>query len=335
MATRMAQYGTRHGHAGGKAQAMRNNPDVELAGVYEPDPERRSLAERQRAFAGLHFFATAEEMLEDATITAVAVEGLNAESLAMARASLLAGKHLWYDKPAGDDWEGFQEVVAIARRESRLIQMGYMFRYQDGFQRLAEWARGGLLGDVFAIRAHMSTSIDEPARQVIAVHPGGVLYDLGAHMFDQVLWLLGDERPTRVTSFLRNDATPAVPSFADNTTGVLEFGRALAIVDIAAMETRPTARRFEVYGTKGSAIMDPMEPSTQIRLCLEEAGGGFAAGAQTVPLSGMPRQRTYELELAAILPAIRGEHPPDRNLDHEVLVQETLLRATGRIAVAG
>jgi hypothetical protein len=49
----------------------------------------------------------------------------------------------------------------------------------------------------------------------------------------------------------------------------------------------------------------------------------------------MPRQRTYELELAAFLPAIRGERPPDRSLDHEILVQETLLRATGRIADVG
>ena len=67
----------------------------------------------------------------------------------------------------------------------------------------------------------------------------------------------------------------------------------------------------------------------------DEPGGGFAAGVQTVPLSGMSRQRTYELELASFLPAIKGERPPDRSLDHEVLVQETLLRLTGRLAGAG
>src|SRR5262249_3090779 len=150
--------------------------------------------------------------------------------------------HIWYDKPAGDDWEAFQEVVAAARRQNLLIQMGYMFRYQDGFQRLAEWSRGGLLGDVFGVRAHMSTSLTVEAREVIAAHPGGILSDLGGHMLDQTLWLLADERPSRVTSYLRNDATPRVPSFADNTLGVLEFGRALAMVDIAAMETRPLAR---------------------------------------------------------------------------------------------
>jgi len=54
-----------------------------------------------------------------------------------------------------------------------------------------------------------------------------------------------------------------------------------------------------------------------------------------VPLSGMARQRTYELELEAFLPAIKGERAPDRSLDHEILVQETLLRLTGRLAGAG
>jgi hypothetical protein len=63
-----------------------------------------------------------------------------------------------------------------------------------------------------------------------------------------------------------------------------------------------------------------------------EARGGFAAGLQRVPLAGIDRQRSYELELEAFLPAVRGERPPDRSLDHELLVQETLLRATGRIS---
>ena len=33
---RMAQYGTKHGHAAGKLQAMLVNPDVEVTGVFEP-----------------------------------------------------------------------------------------------------------------------------------------------------------------------------------------------------------------------------------------------------------------------------------------------------------
>jgi predicted dehydrogenase len=328
----MAQYGVQHGHAVGKALAMRTNPNVDFAGIYEPDPAARARARDHRAYAGVYWYASGEEMLGDASLAAVAIEGLNAHSLPMAREAVAAGKHLWFDKPAGDDWPAFQDVVAIARRKQLAIQMGYMFRYHDGFQRLAEWARAGLLGEIFGLRAHMSTWLAAAARGVIATHRGGILYDLGGHMLDQVLWLMDGERPARVSAVLRNDATPAIPAFADNTLAIVEFRRAMAMVDIAAMETRPPARRFEVYGTRGSAIMDPMEPATRVRLCLDEARDGFSAGEQVIPLSGMPRQRMYERELEALLPVLRGEREPDRTLEHELLVQETLLRATGRIA---
>jgi DNA-directed RNA polymerase specialized sigma24 family protein len=43
------------------------------------------------------------------------------------------------------------------------------------------------------------------------------------------------------------------------------------------------------------------------------------------------RQELYELELRAFVATFRGQKSPDRPLDHELLVQETLLRATGRI----
>ena len=61
---------------------------------------------------------------------------------------------------------------------------------------------------------------------MISVHPGGIFYDLGGHMLDQIVWMLG--RPERVTAFLRNDSG-VVPGFMDNTLGVFEFDRAYGI----------------------------------------------------------------------------------------------------------
>ena len=37
----MAQYGTKHGHAEGVLKVILANPDVDMVGVYEPDPGRR------------------------------------------------------------------------------------------------------------------------------------------------------------------------------------------------------------------------------------------------------------------------------------------------------
>lgn len=321
----MAQYGTKHGHAEGVLRAMLANSDVEVTGVFEPDSAQRKGLQSGggEPWASVRWYDDRSELLQDPTVVAVAAEGLNLESLEHAEQIVAAGKHVLYDKPAGEDYPGFQRVVAEARRRNLLVQLGYMFRYHDGFERIAGWARSGFLGDVFAVRAHMSTWIAEDARAVAARHRGGIFYDLAGHMLDQIVWILG--RPERVASFHKRSASEA-EGFTDNTLSVLEYDRALAYVDIAAMETRPVARRFEVYGTRGSAIMEPFEPAGSLRLCLDQPREGFAAGVSLVELEDRPR---YVAGLAAFVQDIRGEKQPDRSLDHELLVQETLLRATG------
>ncbi len=329
MMVRMGQIGTKHGHARGKWRALATNSQVEAVGIWEPDAAARASEQGQDAYAGARWYASADELLGDERVALVAIEGRNSESLGMAHAAIDAGKHLWFDKPAGEDWPGFQSLMAKAQERSLYIQMGYMFRYQPGFQQLAAWSKSGVLGDIFAVRAHMSTWISVPAREIISEHQGGIFYDLAGHMLDQVVWHLG--RPTRTTLYAGNHATPEVAGFADNALGVFEYDRALAFVDIAAMEPRPNARRFEVYGTKGSAITEPFDPGDTVRLALHEPAGGYAAGEHLIKLPTVNRQQMYERELAAILATLRGDQPPDRTPEHELLVQETLLRATGRI----
>jgi len=284
----IAQIGRGHGHALAKWQALRTSPDVEAVGLFDSVDE-------------------AGEALADPSVVAVAVESRNHLSLALAEAAIAAGKHLWLDKPAGDDWPRFQRLMHQAGERGLHVQLGYMFRYHPGFVDAAERARTGQLGEVFAIRAHMSTSIDLAERREQSRHRGGILYDLGGHMIDQIVWLLGS--PQRVSSTLRNNATPELPDYADNTLAVLEFSSGLATIEIAAMETPPTKRRFEVFGTRGTAIVEPFDP-----------GPG-----------GVPRQALYERELAAFVGVVRDGKARDRSPEHELLVQETLLRATGAI----
>ena len=318
MRLRIAQIGTRHGHALGKWRALRANEAVEPVGVYEPESSLRN----QPEYAGAHWFDDSAAVLGDPSIAAIAIEGRNHESLTMAAAAVQAGKHLWFDKPAGDDWPAFERLMQTARELNVYIQMGYMFRYSPGFQRISELAHSGGLGQIFAIRAHMSTNVALAERREQSRHTGGILFDLGGHMIDQIVWLLG--RPTRVSSVLRNDATPELTTYSDNTLAVLEFPHALAIIDIAAMEPRPAARRFEVYGTRASAIIEPFDPARTLRFASHDA-------AKLITFPDIERQELYDRELAAFVAVLRGERPPDRSPQHELLVQEILLRCTGRL----
>ena len=62
------------------------------------------------------------------------------------RLSSRAGKHAWYDKPAGENWDQWQRIIAQAQAQDLLIQMGYMFRYHDGYCKIAEWVPFGFFG---------------------------------------------------------------------------------------------------------------------------------------------------------------------------------------------
>ena len=171
----MAQYGTKHGHAEGVLKVILADPDIEFAGVYEPDPERRhDLQDSGRPpWRDVSWFDSPNEFLDDPTVLAVASEGSNAESLDHTEAIVESGKHVFYDKPAGDDYWRFERIIGKARSSGLFVQMGYMFRCHDGFSRIADWARSGLLGDIYSIRANMSTHLERPAQEVIASHRGG------------------------------------------------------------------------------------------------------------------------------------------------------------------
>ena len=325
---RFGLYGTGHSHAPGKLRALLDSPEVELVAVCEPDPQLRERAQANPTYAGLRFIDTPDELLDDPHVHALCVEGTEGKCSRDALRAVRAGKHIWYDKPAGD-WADFQELCGAAREKGLHVQMGYMLRYTAAFQGVSEWARAGLLGDLFSVRGHMSTSSTEATRGQ-GGYKGGIAHQLAPHMMDQALWLFG-ERPHTVTSFLRNDATPAVPSHADNTLVVLEFKKGMATIDIANMEVAPVARRFEVYGTRGSAIvLEPFEPGVRVRLVLDEARGGYQRGEQLLDMTPTPRSISFPAELASFIATIRGA-APDRSLEHELLVEETLHRAVGTI----
>src|SRR5258708_9844870 len=122
---RIGQIGTRHGHAAGKWQALLQNPDVEAVGIWEPDPSLRG----RDSFPSAHWFTSADELLNDSSVVAVAIEGRNHESLAMAAQAVEAGKHLWFDKPARDDYPALAPTVRTANQKKPHRANGVMFPF--------------------------------------------------------------------------------------------------------------------------------------------------------------------------------------------------------------
>lgn len=327
MKLKLAQYGISHDHAGGKARVLKESEEIEFAGVFEPSTEVRGTLGQSSIYEGVHWFKSKEEMLEDETIVGIAAQGRVSQNLSFAREILEHGKHVWFDKPAGDNLDEFKEVLDIAREKNLLVQLGYMFRYNAGFQFILDWANSGKLGEIFSVRGRISSGLSNEGHwkrwDSMGEHSGGIMFILACHLTDIIVALLG--RPTRVTPFLRHDSRD-VPWYRNNTAAVFEYPKALAILESTALEIDSgKSRRLEVYGTRGSAILEPLEPPA-LRLCLDEDRDGFTKGWQTVSVESKPR---YVESLQAFIADIRGEKTPDRSLDHEFTVQETVLRAAG------
>lgn len=324
---RLAQYGISHDHASGKARVMKESNEIEFAGVYEPSSDVRESIGKSDIYDGVHWFESKEEMLVDDSIIGIAAQGRVSQNLTFAREILEHGKHVWFDKPAGDNLDEFREVLELAKENDLLVQLGYMFRYNAGFQFILDWVNSGKLGDIFSVRGRISSGASNESHwkrwDSLGEHSGGIMFILACHLTDIIVALLG--RPTYVTPFSRHDGND-VPWYRNNTAAVFEYPKALAILESTALEVDSgKARRLEVYGTLGSAILEPLEPPS-LRLCLDTDRDGYVKGWQNVPVEPRPR---YIESLRAFVADIRGEKTPDRSLEHEFIVQETVLRAAG------
>ncbi len=325
----VAQIGSKHGHATSVLSTILNNPKVNFFGIFEPDIEKRNELKKNKFFPWnkVNFIENEDEIYAP-EIIAIASEGSNIESLKQTKKILKNGKNVFYDKPAGDNFKEFQECIKIAKDSNLHLQMGYMFRNHKGFQALIDISKSGRIGDIFSVRAHMSTSIQEPMRQQIADHKGGIFFDLAGHVLDQLVYLMG--RPDKITNFIRKDIT-RTPNFYDNCVCVYEFKNAFATVDISSAEATPMARRFEIYGTKGSLIMEPFEPAQTIRAIIpnEKPNEFYISIKDYIASFGSNDTARYIEGFDRFIDVISGKLKPDRTLEHELLVQETLLRSVG------
>jgi predicted dehydrogenase len=314
---RIAMLGTGHAHASGKLKTLLESPDFELVGVCEP--------KTRPAYKNVRWLSE-DELFGDRSIQAVAVEGAVPENLAYGRKVIAAGKHLHIDKPPTNRMAPFRELIEEARRKKLAAQCGYIWRFHEGFDRAIEAANKGWLGDVFMIRGVINTDLADQARLPLSEYKGGMMFELGCHMIDRLVAIWG--RPTEVRSWLRHHSVIR-DKLADNTLAVFEYGGALAEISSATrMPGASQHRSFEITGTDGAMILSPVEPGNKLRVSMREARGPYKAGWQDVVLPSQPRYVNDFKDLARF---IRTGEPLKYSYDHELVVEETLLRACGEI----
>lgn len=322
---RVALWGTEHSHTTGKLKALRDSPDYEVAAVCESDPALRAKAEQNPLFSGLRWMSESE-MLGDKSIPLAVVECSVWDAIPMGAKVIEAGKHLHIEKPVGYDYPSFKAMVERARAKKLLFQTGYVWRHHAGVNAALDAARKGWLGDIMQVRGTMNADRDAPQRAVEARYKGGSLFELGGHVIDRMVDLLG--RPKHVHSMLRHQSS-VKDNLNDNGMALFEFDRTLAVLSQTANQAGAGDHRsFEIIGSDGTFIVHPEANPPRMRIYLRKAQGGYKAGWQDVTLPPQPR---FVGDFAELARALKSKQPLQLSYDHELILQETLLRAAGEI----
>jgi predicted dehydrogenase len=321
---KVGQIGTGHGHAAGKMSTMRKLSDLfDVVGVVEPDLDQRKRVQQADAYTGVPWLSE-EELLKTPGLKAVAVETEVRDLVPTATRCVKAGLHVHLDKPAGESLTAFQALLDAVRQQNVVVQMGYMFRSNPAFRFTYKAVREGWLGRVFEVHAVMSKQVGDAERKQLAEYPGGSMFELGCHLIDSLTTLMG--KPDRITPFGRN-THPDRDSLADNQLAVFEYPAATATIRSSMLEPFGGERRhFTVCGEEGTIEIYPLEPS-KLRMALLKPREGYKRGWQDVELPKSAGR--YDDEFRALAKIVRGEMAPEWTAAHDLIVQESVLRASG------
>lgn len=202
----------------------------------------------------------------------------------VAKAALLAGKHVYCEKPLADTAAEAKELADIAREKGLITRVGHAFPRNPVHDLAKEIITSGEIGEVRLFKGcqHVDMFGDPLApfmwRADGKLAPTGIVGDTGTHVFSFMEFLVG-----RVASLVADTliVTPRRPVVAGSALGADAAGLtgaedwaevtnpdathlmcrfengASGIVDFSRVATgRKFRQGYEVYGTKGSILYD-------------------------------------------------------------------------------
>ena len=120
--------------------------ETELAYVVDADPGAQ---QRARQLYGCGTTSDLNEVLTDDSLDAVVIATPARTHFGLARAALLAGKHVLVEKPLTMDLEEGRELVALAERRGLALMVGHVFEFNPAVRYIKGAIDSGELGDLF------------------------------------------------------------------------------------------------------------------------------------------------------------------------------------------
>lgn len=175
----------------------RKLPDwCEVVAAADILPERCDDATSK--FAIPDTYADYKELLKRDDIDAVSVCTGNYAHAPITIDALKAGKHVLCEKPMAMNADECKAMIAAQKETGNRLQIGFNMRFSPGAQSLKRAIQEGHFGDIYHAAARAIRRRRVPSQGVFInkkLNGGGPLIDIGVHITDMTLWLMGHPKP--------------------------------------------------------------------------------------------------------------------------------------------
>ncbi|MBD8161714.1 oxidoreductase [Erwinia persicina] len=200
-----------------------------------------------------------QALFDDPTLQLIVIPTPNDTHFPLARAALMAGKHVVVDKPFTVTLSQARELDALAKAKGLLLSVFHNRRWDSDFLTVKALLAEGTLGEVRYFESHFDRfrpQVQQRWREQQG--PGsGIWYDLGPHVIDQALQLFGS--PVAITLDTADLRPGALTTDYFHATLIYPQRR---VVLHGSMLVAAESARYQIHGTRGSFVkygLDPQE----------------------------------------------------------------------------
>lgn len=194
-------------------------------------------------------------MLSNGGLDAVIVATSVRHHYSMAKASLLAGKHTFIEKPMASSVQECEELIEIAERNGLVLMIGHTFLYSPAVRKIKEIVEWGDLGEIRYICARR-LNLGLFQKDI------NVAWDLAPHDLSIILHIM-EESPLSLNC---QGSAHVTPGIEDVTTMCLNFrNNRSAIVQSSWLDPRKT-REMTIVGSKRMIVYDDIAPIEKLKI---------------------------------------------------------------------
>ena len=243
------------------------NPNCTLK--YICDANEELLARQAVLYPSATLTTEFQTILDDDGVDAVAIVTPAPTHYALAKAALLAGKHVYVEKPMTLTAEHSQELVELSEELGLKLMVGHLLEYHPAVARMKSLIDSGELGDLhymYCQRLNLG----------VVRNNENAFWSLAPHDISIILYLFGAEPDSIEVS----GQSYLQPGIEDVVFATLHFpdGR-MANVHVSWLDPHKT-RSMVVVGSEKMLVFDDMQPTEKIRVFEKKAlVSGSASGA--------------------------------------------------------